>query len=194
MALFISNIYWIFQARKNLYTINSFLQKKELIQSANETQNAYSLLQIKSEGLSVDLLTELKDENGKLEHFGNLLKKQPFTIALRYSQIGCHVCIDKKINLLRSVFPDTMMNKIIFLSKQSLKRDLVNFRRTHNLKNSFFQYDKNITPIDSLNIPYFLIVTNRGTVEKIFIPFDGINEELTKSYLGYIAQLMKDQN
>jgi hypothetical protein len=69
---------------------------------------------------------------------------------------------------------------------------IINFRRLHNIKNPFFQYDKNLTSIDNINIPYFIIIKNDGTIAKVFIPQDGIDEELTKAYLNYIAQLLKD--
>lgn len=192
LVLSLSNVYWIAKTGKNVNIIRSLKQSNDLIQSIKETQLELRLLQIKSEGTHIDLSEKIVDENGKANRIIDLIKGYPFRIFLRYSQIGCRICIDKTIQLLQKEFPDSLRNRIILLSKQSTKKDLVIFRRIHNIKNPFYQYDKNLTSIDNINIPYFLIINNDGAIAKVFIPQDGIDEELTKAYLKYIAQLLKD--
>ena len=194
IVLIISNVFWIFQAGEKVNIIKSFKQRDNFLQSIKNTQLELSLFQIKSEGARIDLMEEIVDENGKAKRLIDLVKEHPYNFVLRYSQIGCNSCIDKKIQLLHQEFPDTIINKVILLSKLSTKRDLVTFRKAHNLNNLFLNYDNNITPIDSINKPYFFIITKDGLIEKVFIPIEGVNDELTEAYLEYIAQLLKDQN
>ncbi len=194
VALIISNVFWIFKAGKNVDIIKSFKQKEDLLQSIKDKQIELRLLQIKSEGTRIDLTAEFIDENGNFNRLADLLENYPFRLVLRYSQIGCHTCIDKKIQLLHQEFPDTLRDKVVLISKLSTKKDLTIFRRIHNLKNPFYQYNKNFTPIDSINIPYFFIITKEGLIEKVFIPQDGVNEDMTKSYLRYISQLLQVMN
>jgi hypothetical protein len=193
-VLIISNIFWIFRAGENVNIIKSFKQREDILESIKETELELGLLQMKSEGTRIDLSEEFLDENGKLNRLIDIVEGHPFRIVLRYSQIGCHTCIDKKIQLLNQVIPDTLMDKVVLLSKLSTKKDLVIFRRVHNLENPFYQNDKNFTPIDSINIPYFFLITKDGFINKVFIPQDGINEDMTKSYLRYISQLLQVDN
>lgn len=191
-VLIISNVFWLFQAVKNTNVINSYKQREDFIQGQKKTQLNMRFIQIKSEGTQIGLSEEFEDENGKVNRLIDLVKDSHFRIVLRYSQIGCHTCIDKKVQLMKQEFSDIDRNKVLILSKLSTKRDLVAFRRIHSLENPIYQYDKNLTSIDSINVPYFFILTKSGIIEKVFIPQDDIDEELTTAYLKYIAKLLKD--
>jgi hypothetical protein len=192
IILLVSNMYWISQNRRNVNIIKLMQQKDDGIKSIQETQLKISLLQLESEGTHIDLSEEFIDESGKPNRIIDLVKGYPFRIILRYSQIGCHPCIDKTIKLFQQEFPDTLKNRVILLSKLTTKKDLVMLRRIHNIMNPFYQYDKNLTPIDRLNVPYFITINNEGIIAKVFIPQEGVNDKLTNDYLKYIAQLQKD--
>ncbi|HCY41761.1 MAG TPA: hypothetical protein DHV48_10460 [Prolixibacteraceae bacterium] len=194
LVLIISNVFWISQARDKVNIIKSFIQKDDFLQSTKSTQLELSLLQLKSEGTQIDLKEEFIDENGKVNRLIDLVRGQHFNLVLRYSQIGCHTCTDKMIQLLHKELPDIAVNKVIILSKLSAKRDLVVFRRVHKLNNIVFNCDNRLTPIDDIDKPYFFIIAKDRIISKVFIPIEGVNDELTKAYLGHIAQFLKDQN
>jgi len=188
IILTISNIYWISQNRKNVNIIKLIQQKDDGIKSIQETQLRLSLLQLESVGTHIDLSQEFIDESGKPNCLIDLLKGYPFRIILRYSQIGCHPCIDKTIKLFQEEFPDTLKNRVILLSKLSTRKDLVIFRRIHNIMNPLYQYDENLTQIDRLNIPYFIIINKEGVIAKVFIPQEGVNDKLTRVYLKLLLK------
>jgi len=111
-------------------------------------------------------------------------------LIFRYSNLHCHSCIDKQMDLL-SKYSDSIDNDriILFTYYQNL-RDLFLFKRLNHIRFKTYNVKSLDIPCEELQSPYFFVLDKNLKINDSFLPSKK-DTILTINYLSTIFSKFK---
>jgi hypothetical protein len=192
ITLLIANIYEIYQIIKYRNSIKYIINDINLYRDREKRQTDNLIIQLKCENTRLMINQTLMDENDVERDLADIIKNNSPTLVVRLSEFNCKTCVNSLIQIIKETFSELDLKKVIFLLDYKDSISVNFFKRVSGIKYTYKANDK-ITCLDELNVPYLFCLTKDGIINKVFIPQEGVNEKLTKSYLEYIAQHINGQ-
>jgi hypothetical protein len=140
-------------------------------------------------GKKLDENLELVSENGQKTTFKELTLKRP-VIIFKYFQESCHSCIENEFRIMKEVFSEDELQKIIIITTEKEAFKLNRIKRMNQINNHLYTIndkDKGL-PVDELRAPYMFVINDSYYVENLFIPVK-FNTATSITYYKHIKQL-----
>lgn len=109
-------------------------------------------------------------------------------MIFKYSELNCNVCIDSQIIIVKKLANIISPQKIIFLSSYNQNSNLYRFKRLNSIKSEIYNIHDGLgLNIDTLNVPYYFIMSPECRISNVFIP-DKMDMEMTIRYIETIKR------
>jgi hypothetical protein len=109
-------------------------------------------------------------------------------LIFKYSELNCNVCIDSQIIIVKKLANIISPQKIIFLSSYNQNSNLYRFKRLNSIKSEIYNIHDGLgLNIDTLNVPYYFIMSPECRISNVFIP-DKMDMEMTIRYIETIKR------
>ncbi|MCX6149235.1 MAG: redoxin domain-containing protein [Ignavibacteriales bacterium] len=153
----------------------------------DEFKNFYEF-QLRAESKSIPQEMAIFNDKSQIITLSNLIGNSP-KIILKYSELGCSVCIDKQIENLKKVSQKIGNQNIIILASYRQKKNLILFKRLNKLNFEIYnmkEQEFGLVP-EQYHLPYFFIIDSTMQMKYIFIPSKDL-PELSEVYFRYIIE------
>lgn len=144
--------------------------------------------QMASTGISVGQSSFLTNYENRKKLLSQL--KSGSLLVVRISPLSCSICVDSTMLILRKFINNNLKDRVIILTSYNTQRDLVLFRRLHQMANiEIFNIkeDEITLPIENEKKPYMFIIDSTLISRSLFIPEKTISG-LTDLYLRSIKK------
>lgn len=131
----------------------------------------------------------LVTEKGKKIEVRNLIRKDRYTLVLRYSYLSCSPCVDYAVTALKDFKEQHPDINVLLLSTYRQKKDLRDFKRVNKVFFHVYHVDSLNLAMDEENIPYFFMLDKDMRMFNFFMPHQEI-PELTAEYFRKINSLI----
>jgi hypothetical protein len=177
---------WL-QLRKFTDFVNSCNGTLEFQKTIEELDKRYYPLILRSNGNKLKCeFFDINKEKGITTN--QITKNNEVTLIIRNTIFNCQTCRNKQLSLIKETIPLDKLNKVILLtSLTNNTKDVMLLKRVNQLELLTYETNLNITPIDSLNIPYFFCINKDGIIFNTHILREE-DDARTKIYLNAIRK------
>lgn len=119
------------------------------------------------------------------------LSNQKKTLFLRFTEFDCDVCYTKQIQNLKLMADTIGAESITLLVSFSSQNALTILKQTNSFPFQIYNIRKNDIvhwPLESLNLPYYFILDNKGIGSHYHILINDL-PELNNQYLENVSQI-----
>jgi len=110
-------------------------------------------------------------------------------LVLKVSELTCSECYEQEIENLKKYQEKIGIRNILVLAKYNDIRFMLSFKRTNQIPFNILKVlHDTITPIDTLNIPYYFVLNHGKEVSKIYIP----NRNCSNESFAYYEMIIRD--
>ena len=159
-----ANIYWVLKLQQFIKTDVSQKDQITHLKESLESLNYSTEMQLLIGNLNIN--TKLINEEGQSQPLNLIQNLEEDVLIVRYGRINCSTCINTYIRLLKEILPDSIVkDRTLFLAKYSNFQELGQFKRLHGVESKIFRKDENLTPLDSMNVPYFFLLNKERDIK-----------------------------
>lgn len=149
----------------------------------------YKEVELKTEGKYLSASIFLENENGNYR-LNEIINQEK--LILRYSEINCNTCVDSQIVAFKNLSNKLGVEKLAIFSSYERFGDMYRFKRLNKVTMPIYNLKSDLgLLIDTLNTPYYFILSPTLQIRNVFIPRKEVNE-ITSIYLNSIERLFQE--
>ncbi len=114
-------------------------------------------------------------------------------LIFRYSNLHCHSCIDKQLDLLNRYTDSIDDGRIILFAYYQNVRDRFLFTRSNHIRFNTYSVKSLDIPFEELQFPYFFVLDKNLKINDSFLPTKE-DTMLTINYLSIISSKFKSHH
>jgi hypothetical protein len=152
--------------------------------SLNRKRYLENILQYSlNSGKKVNENIELISEDGQKTVFKRIAIARP-VIIFKYFQESCNSCVESEFRIMKEVFSEENIQKIIVLTTEKYPDKILQFKRMNQINNHVYIISKEDLglPVDKLAGPYMFVINDSNYIEDLFIPLKLISAPSVEYY------------
>lgn len=111
-------------------------------------------------------------------------------LILRFTELTCNTCSDSLLFIISRNFSKQQLKNVVLLVDNTQQEYLYQFKRLNRINYpNIIEINNNqtVSPLDELNVPYFMVINKYKIGTMIYIP-ERDNPDETKDYLSIIQK------
>jgi len=154
------------------------------LKTLHANQKSLMQFQLFTEGAKLNPQLEVFNEIGDTLAINNIISKP--VLVLRYSELNCQSCVDDLLTEIKESGLFTASNTLL-LAYFREPAYLYQFKRMNRLELPVFSIQHTGLPPDTLNLPYFFLISTKLEISNVFIPEEGDTESMA-AYLTFASK------